>query len=448
MNSQSYFAEDKENWLGIKYVREKYLCERFKSLREKFVTESRKKLENLEFQNNTHFLEIVNKQNEYIEEINSQQKLKGSLNKEIKLLLVFLRNLSKQDQKLFSILIENDSFIIFHKNILEYRHCSNELKHEALWNVSIASNFKLPKEKAEILTVAVCSLTNKLLEFQKMDQIVFLEKMLYSLTNFLIDHPSLCEFLNYQTTLQKFATCLLDEHNSDHISLGLWFIRNLLKNTKQVFEESLIAYSLQNSISTILKTHFEDNSLLFEVFWTLTYISEMQANFEIIKKDLLLMILQIALNKEEFVLLPTLTILANSFVSLSDESLKDITNSQDFICLLQTTLSSSNFLVKREAIFLLSNMAAKTKESASFIIQNNNLIDLLADILKNKEPFLYKEALYVFYNLCFIEGNYYYSCLKPIIEQFFLLSSNLIEEKIYDEEVVMLLENLYKLKEN
>jgi len=446
MNSQNNFAEEKENWLGIKYVREKYLCERFKSLRNKFVTENRKKMESVVFQNTNQFIEIVNKQNHLIQELNHIQKLRSSQNKEIKLFFIFLRNLSKEDQKLFSVLIENDSFILLHKIVLEEKNCSYELKHEALWNIAIASNFKLPQDKVKILAGAVSSLSNKLSEFQKMDQIVFLEKMLFALTNFIIDHPSINEVLKYQINLQKFATCLLDENNSDHISLSLWFMRNLLKNTKTSFQGPLETNSIQNSILTILKNYQHDNSLLFETFWTLTHISEIPVNFEIIKQDLLLMVLQVAINKEEFVLLPTLSIIANSLHSLSDESLKNVIDSIDFNKLLQITLSSSNFLIKREALFLLSNMAAKTKESAYFIIQKNDLMCFLTDILKNKEPFLYKEALYIIYNLCFVEDNYYFAYLNSVIDEIYLFSNNLVEEKVHDQEIIVLLEKLYKLK--
>ncbi len=436
MNSEYSLNEDKENWLGLKFYREKYVCERYKSLREKFVNENRKKLETLCFQNTSQFLELVQKENTLLDLVNYNQKLKAFQNKEVKSFLANLRILSKQDQNLFKLLIDNESFIYFHKNILENKNCSAELQHDALWNVSIASNFNISQEKCELLTISISSLTNKLESFSKLDQIVFLEKMLFSLTNFMIDHPEICEILKSQHTLQHFAVSLLSEHNSDIMSLSLWFIRNLVKNSKTVFEAELTDYSLQNYLFSILKNNLSDLSLLFEVLWTIVHLTDINTNYPILKEDLVMMIIQIALNQGEFALLPALSILGNVFTSFEEESLIAIIKTCEFYNLIQTSLLSPKSLIQRECLFLLSNLAGKSNLSATFITQKPELMSYIAAIIKNKEVFLYKEALFIFCNLCHTSDQ---ETIRVLSQSFLATNATFM---ITDEELNMLIKKI------
>lgn len=437
MNSDSIIMDEKENWLGVKYVRERYNYERFRSIRQKFVLENRKKFENIDFQSNSQFMEIVEKMKTILNELNTNQKLRSNTSREAKALLANLRNLSKQDQRLFTALLETDVFMMFHRFILENKHCSLDLKHDTLWNVAIASNFKLCKEKAEYLASSVLCLTGKLAELHKMDQVVFLEKMLFALTNFLLDHSSVGELLQNDKLLQKHARVLLDEHSSYHISLGLWFIRNLLKITKNAFEESLADYSIQNSILIALKNYSDDKDLLFEIIWTLTHVSEMDVQYETLSSELLMIVMELTKQNEEFLLIPILSILGNAFTSLSDEGIKNLINTTEFSNVLQASLLSSNFMVKREGLFLLSNMAGKSGESAGFIVQNENLMEFLKDILKKQEPHMYKEALYIVFNLCYTSSQFYSS--SPIKDIFIPLIKT--SNSLYIDEEIKNLQN-------
>ena len=433
MNSDSIIMDEKENWLGVKYVRERYNYERFRSIRQKFVLENRKKFEDIDFQSNSQFVEVVEKMKTILNELNTNQKLRPNTSREAKTLLANLRNLSKQDQRLFTAILENEVFLIFHRFILENKQCSLDLKHDTLWNVAIASNFKLSKEKAEYLASSVLCLTGKLTELHKMDQVVFLEKMLFALTNFLLDHSSVGELLQNDKLLQKHARVLLDEHSSYHISLGLWFIRNLLKITKNAFEESLADYSIQNSIFIALKNYSDDKDLLFEIIWTLTHVSEIDVQYEALSPELLMIVMDLTKHNEEFLLIPILSILGNAFTSLSEQSIKNIIYTSEFSNVLQTSLLSNNFMIKREGLFLLSNMAAKSGESAGFIIQNENFVEFLKDILKKQDPHVYKEALYIVFNLCYTSSQYYSdSSVKDIFLPLIKSSANSV---YIDEEI-------------
>jgi len=427
--------DEKENWLGVKYVRERYNYERFRSIRQKFVLENRKKFENIDLQNNSQFVEVIEKMKSLMNELNTNQKLKSCTSRETKGLLLALRNLSKQDQRLFTAILENEVFLVFHRYVLEHERCSLDLKHDTLWNIAIASNFKLSKEKAEYLASSVLCLTGKLGELHKMDQVVFLEKMLFALTNFLLDHSSVGALLQNDKVLQKHARVLLDEHSSYHISLGLWFIRNLLKITKSAFEECLIDYSIQNSIFIALKNYSDDKDLLFEIIWTLTQVSEMDVQYQILNSDLLMAVLEITKEDEEFMLTPILSILGNAFTSLSEESIKSIIYTAEFSNVLQKSLLSNNFMVKRECLFLLSNMAAKSGESAGFILQKEDLVEFLKDLLKKEEPHMYKEALYIIFNLCYTSSQYCSNGLQPSIKDIFLPFIKVSNGSFIDEEI-------------
>lgn len=435
MNTESNSIEDKENWFGIKVIREKYSFERFRSLREKYVTENRKKIECLSFHNNLQFIELVEKQNALINELNQNEKLRASQNKEAKQLLILLRNLAKQDQKLFTSLIDHDSFLYLHKYILEHKNCSLELKHEALWNIAITSNFKLTEEKTAFLLIPVVSVINLLGELQRVDQTVFLEKILFSLTNFLIDYPSIGETLKNATLLQRFTSYLLSEHDPSHIGLALWFIRILLKTVKIAFEESLANYSIQTSLIAALKNYAIDKSLLYEILWTITAISEMNTTFDIIGFDLIMAVLANTVYNEETMVLPVLSILGNAFTSFTEDTIIKLIQQDSFTNLLQQSMLSTNFMVKREGLFLLSNMAAKSRESASYILQKADLVEFIFKIVETQEAYVYKEALYVIFNLCFSFEGFFYHSLRPKLEST-LKGSN--KECCFDEEIIML----------
>ena len=444
MNFENALLGDTENYFGVKFIREKYSHERMRTLRNKFVGEARKKIENFGFQNNPIYIDIIQKLQLCFSTLGMNEKLKTNQNKEIKQLLIYIQGLCKKDEKLFTFLTENDSFLSLHKCILEHRYCSLELKHEALWNVAIASNYKLTQERTDFLVVPVVYITSELFQLPRVDQLIFLEKILYCLTNFLIDHPCLTERLKGENSLHKLSSSMLSEHNSDHISLALWFTRILLKSSKTTFQESLADYSIQHSIMIALNKYSNDSQLLFELLWTLTHISEVQTDYEIIGFDLISGLIDIASCSDEKIVLPILSIIGNAFTSLKNETIQAILEKESFTNLLQVALLSKNIIIKREGIFLISNMAAKSAQSAFFIVQRNDLMEFLINIIKYQEAYVLKDALYAAYNLCFVCSNMYPD-LKNTMNQVFYSIKEAGGFKNFDQEIGMLQDKFCEL---
>jgi hypothetical protein len=445
MNLENTITQERENLLSTKNFRSIYQAEKNRNTRQKDIEEKRNKIEQMSLFHNKANAELMQRLEFTYKEISHSEKLKSSQNREIKALLSEIRKILGHDQKFFIWIAESNYLGPLIRVILETKSFPFDLKHEALWIVAISSTLKINADRAYQFMKSLVVLSEDIHQLSKSNQLIFLQKIVSSLTNFIIEKAELVTLVLSEKALQRTILLLLDDLDSKNVTLGLWFIRIVLKAGKSAFEDVLFEGLLQQSFINNLKKYAHEKDIITEILWTLAHISQINFEYEAIGIDLIVLVMEIAVYYDDSILLPSLTVLGNAFVSLQFSNISAILNRGELNSILEVGLTSNNFIIKRETMFLLSNMAAKSELSAEFILGKNDLVQFLFEVISNNEPYIFREGLHVIANLATISSSKYLGYFQENYSQLVSKTQNALAIHQSSEEIQELQKKLIGL---
>ena len=441
MNLENSANDDKDQLLTLKALRIQYQAEKNRNLRLKEIEEKRNKIEQISLFQNKANIELTQKLEALYKELSYVEKLRSSQNREIKQFLSEIRKISLSDQKLFIWIVESTILSLLLRLIIETKTFPFDLKHEALWIIAITSNLKVNPDKAYQFMKALIILAGDIYQLTKSNQIFFLQKIIASITNFIIEKNDLVSLIQNDRALQRAVLVLIEDHDVKNVTLSLWFIRITLKAGKIGFEEILSDGSLQHAFINTLKKYANEKDIVTELVWTLAHLSQIPCEYEILGNELIFLVMQVAVHYDEGILIPCLTVLGNSLTAMGSEGVLLFLQRTELNDILKIGLVSNNFVVKRETLFLLSNLAANSEVSAEFILQKKDLVEFLIQIIINNEPYVYKEALYILSNLASISESKYLGYMKENFPEISKIYDSLVNHQSA-EEIQMLQEKL------
>ncbi|CAD8198463.1 unnamed protein product [Paramecium octaurelia] len=265
------------------------------------------------------------------------------------------------------------------------------LKYEALWiicNIGCGTQKQiqhiLDNDGINILFLALES---------EYDEII--ELGVWALANISGDNVQFRDMLLNQGIVEpliKLAMRYITD-SSDIFKTIVWAISNLArgKPTPKIYQKELM------SILSEIINSIEDEELLIDACWGLSYLSEQEnqidtlINFGILDK--LALLLQ---SEKQSLVIPALRIIGNILTG-NEEQTNHVLNT-GVVSRFEILLKHKNKAIRREVCWSLSNIAAGTAAQVKQIIRNDSLLSSLFEELEKGIPEIKKEIAFILSN--------------------------------------------------
>ncbi|CAK59170.1 unnamed protein product (macronuclear) [Paramecium tetraurelia] len=265
------------------------------------------------------------------------------------------------------------------------------LKYEALWivcNIGCGTQKQiqniLDNDGINILFLALES---------EYDEII--ELGVWALANISGDNVQFRDLLLNQGIVEpliKLAMRYITD-TSDVFKTIVWAISNLArgKPTPKIYQKELM------SILSEIINNIEDEELLIDACWGLSYLSEQENHIDTLIGfgivDKLALLLQ---SEKQSLVIPALRIIGNILTG-NEEQTNHVLNT-GVLSKFEILLKHKNKAIRREICWSLSNIAAGTAAQVKQIIRNDSLLSSLFEELEKGTPEIKKEIAFILSN--------------------------------------------------
>ena len=406
-------ADIEEPMAGCKMFQKRYLLLHARNQNHQKIFEKRASFHQQTFKKSDECQEIFAKLKTIDEFVSSGNKFSSSQSKECKEFLSKLRNLVATNQPLQKNLETNSSFFRALALLVVGKNYSRSLRYEALYSLAIFSNFSIPQDYLKDLLVVLVQASENNFGCDIQGQaLLFWEKFLYTIGNVIIDKPEVRQFL-FNKVLAKNIVNMLYMKDTNVVSLGVWCLRNLLRNCEKDWLLLFNEYGYLKALWSLITSKTTPDGLLKDCCWALAFISENKTDYPIFSLDLLNELSKLCLKAEVTVAIPCLAAISNTVGNYDRDSLIMLLQKSSLLELLSKGLYSDSQLLLREVLFTFSNLFATCDFLIEYCIKNSEIIARIEALMVTKDIYTLKESLFCFINIL-SSGNGKY--IKPLLD--------------------------------